>query len=79
MPTSAVTKRFYPRLSELITVDNLPKFLNFAKNGLDTILGNIHYKNLQYSKTARGMGLFIVWISFSKILVWICLSIYDWF
>lgn len=56
-PISAVpvaTARYYPRLSEVITVDDLPEFLSFVENGLNSIFDNIHYKNLQYSKGYRG-------------------------
>ncbi|ETZ21004.1 hypothetical protein N824_02505 [Pedobacter sp. V48] len=36
MPTTkAVTKRYCPALSEMITVDDLPEFLHFAENGLN--------------------------------------------
>ncbi|OCX54250.1 hypothetical protein BEL04_08310 [Mucilaginibacter sp. PPCGB 2223] len=60
MPTSSnpVTSRYYPRLSEVITVDDLPEFLHFAETGLDLLLDSIHYKNLQYSRSARGDAAF---------------------
>lgn len=60
-PISAVpvaTARYYPRLSEVITVDDLPEFLSFVENGLNSIFDNIHYKNLQYSKGHRGDSAF---------------------
>jgi hypothetical protein len=31
MPTTAVAKRYYPKLSEVITLDDLPEFLSFAR------------------------------------------------
>ena len=52
--TNAISNRFYPQLSDVITVDDLPDFLDFAKDGLDSFLSSIHYKNLQYSKSQRG-------------------------
>lgn len=59
MPTTnAVTKRYYPALSEVITVDDLPEFLHFAEDGLNTLLDKIHYKDLQYSKSPRGDSAF---------------------
>ncbi|WP_293787273.1 hypothetical protein [uncultured Pedobacter sp.] len=60
MPTAkkAVINRYYPALSEVITVDDLPEFLHFAENGLDQLLDKIHYKNLQYSKSQRGDSAF---------------------
>jgi hypothetical protein len=58
MPSSPVTSRYYPRLSEVITVEDLPEFLHFVENGLDNLLDRIHYKNLQFSKSARGDSAF---------------------
>ncbi|WP_145861289.1 hypothetical protein [Pedobacter suwonensis] len=59
MPANqVVTRRFYPALSEVITVDDLPEFLHFAENGLNQLLDKIHYKNLQYSKSQRGDSAF---------------------
>jgi hypothetical protein len=56
--TNAISNRFYPQLSDVISVDDLPDFLDFAKDGLDSVLSSIHYKNLQYSKSARGDSAF---------------------
>ena len=56
--TNAITKRYYPALSEVITVDDLPEFLHFAEDGLSSLLDVIHYKNLQYSKSSRGDAAF---------------------
>ncbi|MDN3548771.1 hypothetical protein [Mucilaginibacter aquaedulcis] len=56
--STSITQRYYPQLSELITVDDLPEFLHFAETGLDDLLNKIHYKNLQYSKSHRGDSAF---------------------
>ncbi|WP_281322474.1 hypothetical protein [Flavobacterium aestivum] len=64
MPTNPIpaipipTARYYPRLSEVVTVDDLPEFLSFVQNGLNAIFDKIHYKNLQYSKGYRGDSAF---------------------
>ncbi|WP_166922442.1 hypothetical protein [Flavobacterium poyangense] len=64
MPTNPIpavpipTARYYPRLSEIVTVDDLPEFLSFVENGLNSIFDKIHYKNLQYSKGYRGDSAF---------------------
>ncbi|WP_293303060.1 hypothetical protein [Pedobacter sp. UBA4863] len=58
MPTKPVSPRYYPALSELITVDDLPDFLQFAETGLETLLSRIHYKNFQFSKSVRGDSAF---------------------
>jgi hypothetical protein len=52
------TARYCPRLSEAVTVDDLPEFLSFVQNGLNTIFNKIHYKNLQYSKGYRDDSAF---------------------
>lgn len=56
--TKVVTRRYYPALSEVITIADLPEFLHFAENGLNQLLDKIHYKNLQYSKSQRGDSAF---------------------
>jgi hypothetical protein len=53
-----VTKRYYPKLSEVMTLDDLPEFLSFAREGLMQIFDKIYYKNLQYSKSYRGDAAF---------------------
>lgn len=64
MPTNPIpavpipTARYYPKLSEVITVDDLPEFLSFVEDGLNSIFDKIHYKNLQYSKGYRGDSAF---------------------
>ena len=64
MPTNPIpavpipTARYYPRLSEVVAVDDLPEFLSFVQNGLNAIFDKIHYKNLQYSKGYRGDSAF---------------------
>jgi hypothetical protein len=56
--TKPTTTRYYPSLSEVITVDDLPEFLHFAADGLNLLLDRIHYKNLQYSKSQGGDSAF---------------------
>ncbi len=50
--------RYYPRVSELLTVHDLPDFLSFAQDGLNEIFDRIHYKNFQFSKSYRGDAAF---------------------
>ena len=56
--TNIISKRYYPALSEVITVDDLPGFLHFSEEGLNGLLDKIHYKNLQYSKSYNGDAAF---------------------
>ena len=71
--TPQIARRYYPRLSEIITVDDLPEFLSFVQDGLNAIFNKIHYKNLQYSKSYRGDGAFysLDIVSKEKIGLWI--------
>ncbi|MFC0514548.1 hypothetical protein ACFFGT_10060 [Mucilaginibacter angelicae] len=56
--TDSVIRRYYPKLSELITIDDLPEFLSFVEDGLDGLLDHIHYKNFQFSRSPRGDSAF---------------------
>ncbi len=57
-PQVAVTKRYYPTLSTIINPEDIPEILGFIKGGLENLLGKIHYKDLQYSKSPRGDAAF---------------------
>ncbi|MCU0421322.1 MAG: hypothetical protein MUC81_00830 [Bacteroidia bacterium] len=56
--TTTVTRRYYPRLSELIQITDLPAYLQFIQTGANAVFSNLHYKNLQYSKSVKGDGAF---------------------
>lgn len=58
--TNNYSQRYYSKLSEIITIEDLPEFLSFVQDGLNAIFDKIHYKNLQYSKSFRGDAAFIV-------------------
>ncbi len=49
---------YYPALSDLITVDDLPEILSFIKGDLQQLFGNIYYKNIQSSRNFGGDGAF---------------------
>ncbi|MFK8008018.1 MAG: DUF6603 domain-containing protein [Saprospiraceae bacterium] len=53
MPT-IITKRYYPSLSSIITIDDIPDSLGFLKDGIVNILEKIHFKDLQYSISSKG-------------------------
>ena len=36
--TPAITRRYYPRLSEIASIDDMPAYLSFLQNGINTIL-----------------------------------------
>jgi hypothetical protein len=52
------SEKFYPPVSTLIELDNLPEQLSFIKTGLQTLFNDIYYRDLQYSKSARGDAAF---------------------
>ncbi|MEY8760492.1 hypothetical protein [Chryseobacterium tongliaoense] len=53
-----VTHRYYPRLSSVITEDDIPDILGFIKQGVTHLLDKIYYKDLQYSKGPKGDSAF---------------------
>ncbi|WP_284461081.1 hypothetical protein [Chryseobacterium sp.] len=53
-----VTHRYYPRLSSVVTQDDIPDILGFLKPGITNLLDKIYYKDLQYSKGPKGDSAF---------------------
>ncbi|MGE8552403.1 MAG: hypothetical protein ACN6OB_00515 [Chryseobacterium jejuense] len=53
-----VTHRYYPRLSSVVTKDDIPDILGFLKPGITNLLDKIYYKDLQYSKGPKGDSAF---------------------
>ncbi|WP_295221481.1 hypothetical protein [uncultured Chryseobacterium sp.] len=53
-----VTHRYYPRLSSVVTPDQIPDILGFIKDGVIGLLDKIYYKDLQYSKGPKGDSAF---------------------
>ena len=56
--TPIVARRFYPALSSVVSLDNIPNELAFIKTGLTKLLNKIYYKDLQFSKSPRGDAAF---------------------
>lgn len=50
--------KYYPRLSNLVTLDSLPSSLDFVKNLADGIFSKIYYKNYQGSISPLGDSAF---------------------
>ncbi|KGO84571.1 hypothetical protein Q765_20870 [Flavobacterium rivuli WB 3.3-2 = DSM 21788] len=44
-----------------MSVEDLPEFLSFVEDGLNTIFNKIHYKNLQFSKSYFPVALEYKW------------------
>lgn len=53
-----VTHRYYPRLSSVVTEEDIPDILGFIKKGVVNLLDKIYYKDLQYSKGPKGDSAF---------------------
>lgn len=60
MPSNSTVpaKRYYPRLSSIVSPDDLPDILGFLKDGIVDLFAVIHYKDLQYNKSPRGDAAF---------------------
>ncbi|WP_346986366.1 hypothetical protein [Chryseobacterium sp. POE27] len=57
MPTLP-QKPYYPKLSDLITLDNIPSSLDFVKNLAQSIFAKLYYKNYQASISQAGDSAF---------------------
>lgn len=45
---------YYPKLSNIVSLDALPDQLGFIKDGLNNLLSDIHYGDFQHSRNTRG-------------------------
>lgn len=43
--------KYYPALSDIVTINDLPEALNFLEEGIQILFSRIYYKNLQFSKS----------------------------
>lgn len=55
---AVVSRRYYPRLSSIVSQDDLPEILGFVKDGLQNLFEKLHYKDLQHSKNPSGDSAF---------------------
>lgn len=53
-----ITHRYYPQLSSIVSEQDIPDILGFIKTGVINLLSKIHYKDLHYSKSAKGDAAF---------------------
>jgi len=53
-----VQHRYYPRLSSVMTENDIPDILGFIKTGIVNLLDSIYFKDLQYSKSPKGDSAF---------------------
>jgi hypothetical protein len=48
------TSPFYPSVSNLVSASDFPAQLQFLQNGLQTVLSNMFYKDLQFKRSPDG-------------------------
>ncbi|WP_419867923.1 hypothetical protein [Chryseobacterium sp. CT-SW4] len=53
-----VAYRYYPRLSSVVTENDIPEILGFIRDGVINLLDKIYFKDLQYSKSPKGDSAF---------------------
>ncbi len=58
MPETPTTYNYYPALSGLITLQDLPEILDFMKEGLQEFFDKVYYKDFQSSRNISGSGAF---------------------
>lgn len=58
MPETPTTYNYYPALSGLMTVDELPEILGFIRDGLQQIFEKVYYKNFYSSVNQDGSFAF---------------------
>lgn len=69
MPTTNLI--YYPAITDIVKVDNLPEFLSFIKTGIENILDKVYYKDYYFSKNISGSDAFysLTIISKTKIAI----------
>lgn len=45
---------YYPSLSKILSLEDLPEVFNFVEDGVNNVLEKIHYKDFQYTKSFQG-------------------------
>ncbi len=58
MSNQSPAKRYYPRISSVISENDIPDILGFIKTGIVNLLDNIYFKDLQYDKSPKGDSAF---------------------
>lgn len=58
MPNTTLVRRYYPALSTIVTPEDLPEVLGILGDGISNLLDKMHYKDLQFSNSAKGDSAF---------------------
>lgn len=65
---SPVPYRYYPRLSSVVSENDIPDILGFIKTGIVNLLDHIYFKDFQQSKSPNGDSAFYGLSIVSKVL-----------
>lgn len=52
--SNTISKRYYPKLTEIFNPNDLPESLSFLQPVLERLLTNLYYRNLQHSVNNNG-------------------------
>lgn len=53
---------YYPAITDIVKSEDLPEFLSFLKSGIESLLGNLYYKDYYFSRIFQEVNLFIVFL-----------------
>lgn len=61
--------RYYPALSDIVALEDLPEALSFAEDGLSTLLDDLYFRDLRHTRNANGDAAFyaITLIAYSEL------------
>ncbi|MGQ2981877.1 hypothetical protein [Flavobacterium sp.] len=57
-PTTPVIIRYYPSLASILSAEDIPEILGFIRDGITDLVGRLHFKDFQYSKSPYGDAAF---------------------
>lgn len=49
-----MSTNYYPSLSSLISLDDLPESLNFIQDGLTSVFDHVYFRDLQFTRSPKG-------------------------
>ena len=62
MPNATpIAQRYYPRLSSVVSEQDIPDILGFIKTGVSNLLSKIYYRTSNIAKVQKEIPRFIVY------------------
>jgi hypothetical protein len=58
LTTPTITRRFYPNLTSVLNIEDIPEELGFVKDTIQSKIDKIHIKDFQFNKSPRGDATF---------------------